>query len=456
LELQRPESTTNGLVYITVDEVRYNDKIPWPTAADGSGPSLQRVDPTTYGNDPVHWISARPTPGQAWVSGQVPQITQQPQSQVAVAFQDVFLAASATGPGPLRYQWRLDGTPLDGATNTTLTLPGVLLSQAGKYDLVVYNASGTAISDVAELVVLIPADILQQPQDMTVSQGASAVFSVTASSSTPMTFQWRHNGVPIPGATNTQFALDDVQAVHDGFYDVVVTDGIGPITSRAARLTVLIRPGVLNLVTNYFVVQGGDVTLSLEVEGTLPMSYRWRSNFTTLTQETIDQHQSFLRLSNVQPSSARYSVVLTNQAFYLPGVLSPYIELTVLVDTDNDGLPDEWELRYGLDPATPGQADLDGDQDGQTNGEEYLAGTDPSDVNSYLKVDGIERSQAVSLQFLAVSNLTYTVQYKDEVTEIGWHKLADVVASSTNRMVILEDRSESVQRCYRLVTPRQP
>jgi hypothetical protein len=64
LRLERPGVfDTNGLPFIAVDEVRYNDKAPWPPAADGAGPSLQRRDPRDYGDDPANWIAASPTPG---------------------------------------------------------------------------------------------------------------------------------------------------------------------------------------------------------------------------------------------------------------------------------------------------------------------------------------------------------------------------------------------------------
>ena len=54
----------------------------------------------------------------------------------------------------------------------------------------------------------------------------------------------------------------------------------------------------------------------------------------------------------------------------------------VAVDTDGDGLPDDWETKYGLDVAQ-NDADADKDGDGFTNAEEYAAGTDPSDKNSH-------------------------------------------------------------------------
>lgn len=66
LRLQRPSPPgTNGFGYITVDEVRYNDKAPWPASADGTGASLQRNVASSYANDPINWTAALPTPGES-------------------------------------------------------------------------------------------------------------------------------------------------------------------------------------------------------------------------------------------------------------------------------------------------------------------------------------------------------------------------------------------------------
>ena len=116
LELQRPDvPDTNGVAYITVDEVRYNDKAPWPPAADGSGPSLQRRVPAAYGNDPVNWEAAAPTPGRGLYAGAAPAITTHPTNCVALAGQtwllpprpparhrSIFSGASTAPPLPPR------------------------------------------------------------------------------------------------------------------------------------------------------------------------------------------------------------------------------------------------------------------------------------------------------------------------------------------------------------------
>jgi hypothetical protein len=62
---QGPQHPDFGLVpYILVDRVNYSDKAPWPTSADGSGTSLQRIASDEYGNDPMNWRADHPTAGQ--------------------------------------------------------------------------------------------------------------------------------------------------------------------------------------------------------------------------------------------------------------------------------------------------------------------------------------------------------------------------------------------------------
>jgi hypothetical protein len=54
-----------------------------------------------------------------------------------------------------------------------------------------------------------------------------------------------------------------------------------------------------------------------------------------------------------------------------------------LLDSDHDGMPDEWELRYGFDPHDPSDASQDKDGDGYANIEEYINGTDPTQYVDY-------------------------------------------------------------------------
>jgi len=62
-----------------------------------------------------------------------------------------------------------------------------------------------------------------------------------------------------------------------------------------------------------------------------------------------------------------------------------YKSASAPLDSDHDGMPDEWEKKYGLDPNDPADAAKDLDGDGYTNLEEYLNGTDPTKFIDYSK-----------------------------------------------------------------------
>lgn len=126
-------------------------------------------------------------------------------------------------------------------------------------------------------------------------------------------------------------------------------------------------------------------------------------------------------------------------------------------DSDGDGLPDWWEIAHGTNWKVP-DADADLDHDGLNNGQEFLAGTDPNDPASGLTVDALITGLGlVTLQFLAVSNRTYSVLYQDELGAPDWFKLADVEALGTNRVETVEDSTGTLaSRFYRLVTPQWP
>jgi len=129
----------------------------------------------------------------------------------------------------------------------------------------------------------------------------------------------------------------------------------------------------------------------------------------------------------------------------------------LVLDTDGDGIPDAAELALGLNPNDPLDAALDPDGDGATNLQEYLAGTDRLNANSYLKIDGIVISGSVTLSFQAVAGRTYSVLYKTSLPSPTWLKLTDIPAPVTNQTVNVNDpQAPTSSRFYRLVTPALP
>jgi len=76
-----------------------------------------------------------------------------------------------------------------------------------------------------------------QPTAATRGLGGAVTFSVTATGSPTLTYQWRKNGYDIDGATETSYTLNPVHESDAGSYDVVVTNGCGSDTSTPAVLT---------------------------------------------------------------------------------------------------------------------------------------------------------------------------------------------------------------------------
>jgi hypothetical protein len=172
-------------------------------------------------------------------NGVSPIVLFHPTNQTVVEGGSVTFSVAATGSAPLRYQWRRDATAIADATNSTLILRNVPLSQAGGYSVVVSNAYGVATSQTATLTVLgAPPAIVTHPTNQTVVEGGSATFSVTASGSAPPGYQWRRGATAIPNATNSTLILTNVQLSHEGSYSVVVSNAFGVATSQTAILTV--------------------------------------------------------------------------------------------------------------------------------------------------------------------------------------------------------------------------
>jgi len=145
-----------------------------------------------------------------------------------------------TGTPPLHYQWRKNGADIPAATNSFYTTPATVAADNGSlFSVVVSNRDGSVTSDNATLTVRTPQTITTQPVDQTVRTGQRARFSVTATGTPPLHYQWTKNGVNITGATKASYTTPPTTAEDNGaLFAVTVSNLAGSVTSNNAILTV--------------------------------------------------------------------------------------------------------------------------------------------------------------------------------------------------------------------------
>ena len=138
-----------------------------------------------------------------------PAIAAQPQSQTVTEGQTSTFSVTATGTAPLSYQWNRNNSAISGATSSTYTTAATTVADNGaSFTVQVSNGAGNVTSSTATLTVNPPPvapTITAQPQNQTVTAGQTASFSVTASGTAPLTYQWKKNGNAISGATSNTY-----------------------------------------------------------------------------------------------------------------------------------------------------------------------------------------------------------------------------------------------------------
>jgi hypothetical protein len=174
-----------------------------------------------------------PTPNQASVT-----ITAQPANQTVLDGQPASFSVAATGVAPLSYQWKQGATVLAGKTMATLAIAKTIYAHDNgrQYSVDVTDGSGATVSSQAATLTITPiAPTVTAPLSQTVVEGSTASFSVVATGTLVLSYQWSRNGVALTGATAQDYTTGPLTyAVDNGArYRVVVTNGAGQTVSSA-------------------------------------------------------------------------------------------------------------------------------------------------------------------------------------------------------------------------------
>jgi len=177
------------------------------------------------------------------VKNTAPSITTQPSNQSVNVGQTATFSVAATGTAPLSYQWQKGTTAIAGATSASYTTGATSASDNGsQFTVVVTNSVGSITSSAATLTVnsaAVAPSITQQPSNQTVTVGHMATFSVVATGTAPLSYQWQKGTTAITDATSASYTTPATTSSDNGSqFKVVVSNSAGNTTSNAATLTV--------------------------------------------------------------------------------------------------------------------------------------------------------------------------------------------------------------------------
>jgi autotransporter passenger strand-loop-strand repeat protein len=235
-----------------------------------------------------------------------PVITTQPSNLTVTAGQSATFKVIASGTG-LKYQWQRfvggawvnvsssNTSSFTGATTASFTITSPAAGDAGNYRVVISNAGGTVTSKTVSLTVnaATPPTITTQPSSVTVTAGQPAMFTVVATGTGPLTYQWQKliggtwvnvsssNTSSFIGANSATFSITSPVASDAGTYWVVVSNAAGTVDSIGVTLTVnsaLIAPTIVTNPSDQTVAAGSTVMLTASAAGSPTPTVQWQVN----------------------------------------------------------------------------------------------------------------------------------------------------------------------------------
>jgi uncharacterized repeat protein (TIGR01451 family) len=291
------------------------------------------------------------------------------------------------------------GTVANGAgTNLTITVkPTVAGAITNVVNVATTSFDSNPANNSASLITAVVAApiITAGPSNLTVVAGATANFSVTATGIPAPAYQWFLNATNPVGVNSSVLTLAGVQPSQAGLYSVRVTNIFGSTNSAPAMLTVDVPPVITAQPSNQVVAAGGTVSFTVAATGTPAPGYQWFRNATN----PVGVNSSVLTLVGVQPSQAgAYTVVVTNLA---GSTNSAPATLTLLQSPD-------------------------------------LLSITVTHTN-------------VSVSFQSVIGLTYTLQYKNLLTDPSWNALSPSAPGNGGLLMLFDTNTPPALRFYRVL-----
>jgi hypothetical protein len=246
-----------------------------------------------------------------------PNIITHPENKTVIEPATATFSVLASGTAPLSYQWKKGGVDISGATSASYTTPPTTTADSGaSFTVTVGNLAGSVTSNPATLTVNTLPSIITHPENKTVTAPATATFSVLASGTAPLSYQWKKGGVDISGATSASYTTPATTVADNGsIFTVTVTNSAGSATSSAAVLTVNAAAGTPSIMSHpgsLTVAAGETACFFVSASGTAPLSYQWKKGGVAISGATYGTYCMFA--TTAADNGSIFTVTVTNSA----------------------------------------------------------------------------------------------------------------------------------------------
>ncbi|MFL6528232.1 MAG: M36 family metallopeptidase, partial [Chthoniobacterales bacterium] len=364
------------------------------------------------------------------------------------------IAAAATASHTFAYH-----VPVTTTCGTTLQIPFVVTSDNGVANLTIPLAVGQGSNTIlfSENFDGVIAPALPAGWTTTLSGSSTAAWKTVAAAGVDT-----GNGAQAADIVTTAEATlvsptialpagnQQLSFKHRYTTETPFDGGVLEISINGAAFTDIITAG------GFFVQGGYGATISASATGSTLVGRRAWCGSITVTGQVIVNLPPAASGQNVQLRWRFSSDNSTGSTGWTIDTVQIYATSYVCasIDSDNDGIPDGYEIANGLNPNDPGDAVLDSDGDGESNLDEYRAGTDPRNASSVFRLTSVTRdpmSGGVTITIPTVNGRVYRVEENDDIRfPNGWTVLQQNIVG-TGSSVQITDPIPGSRRFYRAV-----
>ena len=316
------------------------------------------------------------------------------------------------------------GTNVPGATSVSYTTPAATLADNGsEFRVEVTNSGGTIASATATLTVDTTPGFTTQPANVTVTAGQPATFTVVATGTAPLNYQWQKGTTNIAGATSASYTIATTAVTDNGStFRVIVTNAVGNATSNSATLNVNSAPVITVQPSDQTAIAGQTATFTVTASGNPAPTYQWQNaansanipgatsaNYTTPATMLADNGSTFqVVVTNAVGSEASRAAKLTVNSSGPP----PSNATVLTYHNDN--------LRTGLNP------------------NETILTTTNVNSATFGKLGSLQVTGLVDAEPLYVPNLTINSAKHNVVFVVTEHDLAYAFDADTPGPALLQ------------------